>query len=332
MSNQAALWDMADLRTVLRGKRVAIIGLGALGSVVALHLTRLGLGELSLIDRDIVDWSNLTRQVLYTEQDAMESLPKVIAAKRRLKATGSEVKITAHLENVTPLNVVQLVKGHDLIVDGTDNMQIRFLINDVSVKLNIPWIYGGVIAARGVVAAFVPGRTPCLRCLLPQPDEGHGQTCDTVGVVGPLVHIIGSYQSILACQLLTGREVDLSTLTHIEVWNQDFDGLPRRLNPSCPCCQKKEFHFLQSMEMEPLITELCGRNSVQITPLQSASIPFEEWVERWRRLGEVSRTPYYVQLLYATYRILLFNDGRLLVEGLDSPEEAQSLYHKLVGG
>ncbi|MDQ0340382.1 adenylyltransferase/sulfurtransferase [Caldalkalibacillus uzonensis] len=316
----------------LKNKKAAIIGVGALGSVTAQHLLRLGIGELRLIDRDIVELTNLGRQVLYTEADAHSRLPKAIAAQKRLQAINSSVRISAHVQDANPATIEELVKGCDLILDGTDNMRTRFLINDVSVKLNIPWIYGGAVASRGVVACFLPGRTPCLRCMFHEPDELHGQTCDTIGVLGPLVHIVGSYQVLLAYHLLTGNEeACLSSLKHIDLWHHDVDELPRVFHPSCPCCQKGKYHFLDENIQESLIVQLCGRNSIQITPQQPVHLSFDVWMKRWKQLGEAKQTAYYVQLYYDGYRIVVFRDGRLLLEGVNNPEQAKQLYAKLIG-
>ncbi|QZT33322.1 ThiF family adenylyltransferase [Caldalkalibacillus thermarum TA2.A1] len=319
-------------QALLRDKKVAIIGVGALGSVIAQHLVRLGVGKLRLIDRDIVEMSNLGRQVLFTEDDALNQLPKAVAAKSRLQAINSSVDITACVEDANPHTIEMLVQDCDLIMDGTDNLRTRFLINDVSVKFNIPWIYGGAIASRGVVGCFIPSRTPCLRCLFHEPDELHGQTCDTIGVLGPLVHVVGSCQALIAYQLLTGHiEACQPVLKHIDLWHHDVDELPRVFNPQCPCCQNKEYHFLEQVAKEPVIAQLCGRNSIQVTPQQPVHVPFETWINRWKQLGEVKQTPFYVQLYYHGYRIVIFKDGRLLLEGLSDPEQAKQLYAKLIG-
>lgn len=320
------------LKERLATKAVTVIGLGALGSTVTLHLARLGVGSLRLIDRDIVEVSNLQRQSLYTEQDANEETPKALAALKRLKKINPRVDLSAHVEDVNPGSIERLVEDCHLIIDATDNMATRFLINDVSYKRNIPWIHGGVIASRGTVAAFIPGETPCYRCLFHEPVEQHGQTCDTIGVLGPLVHVVASMQTVLACQILTGQKPLMArSLLYLDVWQHDVEQLPRVQNPRCPCCQKQRFEFLDQHQEEQLFTQLCGRNSVQIMPKQPRPISFEQWLPHWKKLGPLTQTPFYLKLEYDRYQLILFKDGRLMINGLSDTETAKKLYAQLVG-
>jgi adenylyltransferase/sulfurtransferase len=316
----------------LSTKTVTVIGAGALGSRVALHLVQLGLGHLRLVDRDIVELSNLQRQVLYTERDANDQIPKALAAQEKLRAINPQVKVSAHVQDVNSGTIERLVSNCDLIVDATDNLSTRFLINDVSYKLNIPWIHGGAIASRGTVASFIPGQTPCYRCLFHQPVEQHGQTCDTIGVLGPLVHIVASMQTIMACQILS-QEAPLCTrsIMYIDIWQHDVEHFPREQNPHCPCCQEKRFEFLDQEHEELLLANLCGRDSIQIVPKQPQSVSFDEWFNHWKKLGNVKKTPFYLKLEYHPYELVLFQDGRLMVNGLSDVETAKQLYAKLLG-
>ena len=225
--------------------RVAIVGVGALGTVIANHLVRSGVGYVRLIDRDLVELSNLQRQTLFDEEDAKLNLPKAVAAKTRLNKINSTVTVEAVITDINLDNAEELLDGFDVIVDGTDNFNTRFLINDVSIKYGIPWVHGGAVSSRGMFTVIKPGKTPCYRCLFPHVPTATGETCDTVGVLSPLTDIIGSFQAMETMKLLVGAKTT-PNLEQIDIWDltsMQMD-ISNGRNPACPCCVKGQFDFL----------------------------------------------------------------------------------------
>jgi molybdopterin-synthase adenylyltransferase len=335
-SRQLLFWPEGIVsQKKLENKTVTIIGVGALGTALANHLVRAGIGELRIVDRDIVEESNLQRQMLFDEQDARDHIPKAVAAKQKLSLINSNVKIFHFIEDVNPSNIESIVTGSDLILDGTDNMMVRFLINDISIKLDIPWIYGGVVHSRGMTTTIIPNKTPCFRCLFPVADIGHGDTCDTVGVLSTVVHIIASYQATEAFKLLIEDDESIrEEMVQLDVWNNDYDEFPfqNTLNELCPCCQKRKFEFLETDRTNHLISALCGRDSIQVTPMKGiVKINLNEVYIRWKKLGKVEKTPYLLRFTYEHYQLSLFENGRLLVQGTTEPIIAKRLYSTLVG-
>lgn len=319
---------------ILRNKKVSLIGVGALGTVIANQLVRIGVGEIRLIDRDFVEESNLQRQMLFDEQDAKERLPKAIAAVQKLEQINSKVTLTPFITDVHAGTIESLVQGVDIILDGTDNMETRFLINDVSVKYNIPWVYGGAIHSRGVSTTIIPMKTPCFRCLFHQAQSQHGQTCDTVGVLGPVVHIIASLQVAEALKFLKNDfSLIRKDMIQVDIWNHDIDFLPieNNINPNCPCCQQKIFEYLHRQVEDNLLSQLCGRDSIQITPSSKQKVNLAIWEKKWSSLGHTERNPFLLRLHYQSYRLTLFTDGRLLIQGTDDPKIARRIYAQLMG-
>lgn len=318
----------------LRKKKVALVGVGALGTVIANHLARVGIGELRLIDRDYVEESNLQRQVLFNEEDAQRQLPKAIAAMEKLQRINPSVTLIPHVTHLQPSNAHELIAGVDLILDGTDNLETRFLINDLSIKYNIPWIYGGVIHSRGVSATIIPRVTPCFRCLFDRPHGAHGQTCDTVGVLSPIVNIVAAFQVAEALKLLTDSLTVLrKQMLQINIWNHDLDYLPieNGINPACPCCQQHKYEFLEQKIDEKLFSQLCGRDSIQITPSTKQNINLTHWQEKWANLGNTEINPFLLRLNYQNYRITLFKDGRVIIQGTTDDNVAKKMYSQLIG-
>src|SRR5438445_1117835 len=259
---------------------VTLCGCGALGTVLANALVRAGVGHLRLIDRDFIETSNLQRQVLFDEHDVAENLPKAEAAARKLGAINSSVHVEPVVTDIDHTNIVELVKDSDLILDGTDNFEIRYLINDTAVKLDKPWIYGGCIGSHGQTMTIIPGQTPCLRCVFEAaPAPGEAGTCETAGVLAPIVSIIASFQVAECLKILTGQ-LDLINreLVYIDVW----ENISRRIKIApllgkvdCPCCQRKKFEWLEG-EQGSQTTSLCGRNAVQISHRAAGKLNFEE--------------------------------------------------------
>ncbi|NGZ76512.1 ThiF family adenylyltransferase [Saccharibacillus alkalitolerans] len=314
----------------LAERSVCIVGMGALGTVLANHMVRAGVGTVRMADRDYVESSNLQRQMLYDEEDAALALPKVEAAKRKLQKINSSVRLETSFADVAPGNIEDLLKGVDLVLDGTDNFQTRFLLNDACYSLGIPFVYGGAVGSRGMSAVFVPGETPCLRCFIPSADSG-GETCDTVGVISPIVDIVASYQAAEALKLLVGDDASRrKTLLSLDVWhNRHHELKPVAPRPDCPCCGLKHYPALRREEETAL--SLCGRESVQI----AGHAPFD--LEVWRqRLEPAARSlkanPYLIRAeMPGGERLVLFEDGRVLVQGTDDPARARTIYARYIG-
>ncbi len=254
----------------LQQSRVAIVGMGALGSVLANHMVRAGVGYVRLIDRDFVEPSNLQRQMLYDEADALASSPKAEAAAAKLREINSLVRIDGVVTDLNTMNAESLLGEVDLILDGTDNFSVRFLLNEVSVKLGIPWIYGGAVASRGTAFTIIPGTTPCLRCIFDgAPAQGTTETCDTSGVIGSIIHVVASYQAAEALKLLVGDAGRLNTkMMQWDLWYNHFGGidLSQARKSDCPVCGKGEFPYLNANMEEDTIQSLCGRDTIQIVP------------------------------------------------------------------
>ncbi|TMW73802.1 ThiF family adenylyltransferase [Alteribacter natronophilus] len=314
----------------LADKKVLIVGMGALGTVVANHLARAGTGHLVFADRDYVEESNLQRQMLFLESDAAEMKPKAEAALERLKQINSAVKYTAHVTDVTRENILELMEGCDLVLDGTDNFETRFLINDAAFKLGVPYIYGGAVSARGMQASFIPGKTPCLRCMV-EPGASGGQTCDTAGVLSMAVDQAASFQATEALKLLTGNEEAVrSTLLTFDVWGSSRFEMKLKKRDGCPTCVEKEFPFLNSSEGDNRAVTLCGRETVQIQG--SGKRDLSEWNDRLAKVGTVKKTPFLLRAdVEEGIRLVLFPDGRTLVQGTEDVTRARSVYAKYVG-
>lgn len=313
----------------LKEKSVLVVGVGALGTVIANHLVRAGIGHVRIVDRDYVELSNLQRQMLFDEDDVKESLPKAIAAERKLRAINSEVTVEGIVTDVTASTLPALLKGVDLVLDGTDNFQTRFLLNDICFKEGIPFSYGGVVGARGMTAFFIPGKTPCLRCLINQ-GAGSGETCDTVGVISPVVDLVSSYQTIEAMKFLLSDEKALrGTLRSFDVWgNHQFDLKLTTPKKECPTCQLKEYPALSEEKDEA--TTLCGRETVQIQ--RNDTFDLNTWAARLETIAEVKKTPFLLRIrLEEGERMVLFPDGRVLVQGTEDITRARSLYSKYIG-
>ncbi|TVY07398.1 ThiF family adenylyltransferase [Paenibacillus cremeus] len=326
----------AEGQAKLLRSRVAIVGMGALGTVLANHMVRAGVGFVRLIDRDFVEKSNLQRQMLYDEADAVGSSPKAEAAAARLRAANSGVTIEPVVADLNATNVEELLTDVQLILDGTDNFSVRFLLNDVSVKHGIPWVYGGAVSSRGVSLTIVPGETPCLRCLFGQPPaQGTAETCDTSGVIGSIIHTVASHQATEALKLLVGADAQRNRkMVHWDLWHNQYAAVDvsKARKPDCPCCGERRFEYLDSAIEEDTIQSLCGRNSVQIQPVRPAHLKLSEWADKLRPLGRVEQNPFLLKLhLEGDITLVLFPDGRMIVQGTDDPIQAKSLYSRYIG-
>jgi molybdopterin/thiamine biosynthesis adenylyltransferase len=321
---------------LLLQSRVAIVGLGALGSVLANHLVRAGVGFTRLIDRDFVDETNLQRQMLYEEKDATEGTPKAAAAADRLRQANSGVTIEPVVSDLNASNAEDLLSDVDLILDGSDNFAVRFLINDVSVKFSIPWIYGGAVSSRGVALTILPGETPCLRCMFGAPPApGTTETCDTAGVIGPVVHTVASFQAAEALKILVHDRTRLNLkMLETDMWFNrhhalDVSGAKKA---DCPCCAERRYQYLDSGFAGETEQSLCGRDTVQILPKIKLNLDLAQWEQKWSRLGPVQRNPFLLRFNPEPHTTLvLFPDGRALIQGVQDPVIARNLYSRYVG-
>lgn len=322
-----------DGQEKLLNSRVLLVGCGALGAAHAETLARAGVGFLRIVDRDFVEFSNLQRQTLYSESDAKERLPKAIAAKNRLSDINSEIEVEAVVADVNHSNIEGFVKDADLILDGTDNFQIRYLINDACVKLKKNWIYGAAVSSYGTTMTVFPSETPCLRCIFEEmPDAGSAPTCDTAGVIQPIISSISAIQTTEALKILTGNKDKLhKSLIQIDVWNNDWRKIKLgRTNADCECCAKGNFEFLDA-EASEFSAVLCGRNAVQIAPPKHSQINLEKLAERLKSHGEIKLNEYLLRLSVENYELTVFADARAIIRGTDDVSTARSIYAKYIG-
>jgi len=314
----------------LAAARVAIAGCGATGSALASLLSRAGVGYLRIIDRDYVEPSNLQRQVLFDESDAAESLPKAIAAARKIKSFNSEIALEPHAADLTPQNADELLGGVHLILDGTDNFETRYLINDFAVSKGMPWIYAAAVASYAVTMTVLPGDTACLACVFPDSPRGMVETCDTSGILNSAVNFVASISSTEALKLLVGARDKLRrTLLSYDVWTNDFAEISTaKPRPGCRACDQHDFVHLAG-EGRPHIT-LCGRNSVQIHERQRP-IDFDEISLRLTPHGPVRHNEFVLKFWREPYELTLFPDGRAIIKGTTDTAIARSLYARYVG-
>lgn len=323
------------------GKAAAlVVGCGALGCTIADGLVRAGVGRVVIVDRDVVEETNLQRQVLFDERDAREGVPKVEAAARRLRAVNSGIVIEPVVADVSGRNVESLVDGMDVVVDGTDNFQTRYLVNDACVKLGVPLVYGGVVGTVGMGMTIRPGKSPCLRCVFPEPPApGNAPTCDTAGVLGAMVGIVGSVQVAEAIKVLMGKwELVSSGLRQMDIWHGVWReiGLGGIDRAACPCCGKREFEFLDGRRGESGETSLCGSNAVQVLPMVGmGGVDLGVLRERLAAHGAFAATEHLLRGRLERERggieLTVFRDGRAIVKGTTDSAVARGIYAKYVG-
>ncbi|MEQ1824343.1 MAG: ThiF family adenylyltransferase [Pirellula sp.] len=318
---------------LLANSRVAICGMGALGAMVAERLCRMGVGYLRLIDRDWVELDNLPRQTLYTTQDAIDIRPKSVAAQSHLLAINPEAVIEPVVSDLSFENIESWFESVDCIVDGTDNFETRYLINDYAWKYSIPWVHAGVVGASGQAMAFVPGKTACFRCLLPElPPIEHMQTCDATGVLGAAVGVIASWQALDVTKILMRKEVGWDGCLRVfDLWHGEVKKIRVSRSKSCPACANHRFDFL-SGDMGTRARVLCGRGAVQIQPSGRQSIDLGALSARLKGEGEVIASPFLVRFIVAPHAISIFADGRAVIHGTENPDEARKIYTRWIGG
>ncbi|ASK63913.1 thiamine biosynthesis protein MoeB [Virgibacillus phasianinus] len=318
----------------IAAKHVLIVGAGALGTGNAEVLVRAGIGKLTIVDRDYVEWSNLQRQQLYVEEDAKRGIPKAIAAKERLKQINSEVEIAAHVADVTPLEFEQLIAGVDLILDATDNFDIRMIINDIAHKHRIPWIYGSCVGSYAISYTIIPGETPCLHCLMETVPLG-GLTCDTAGIISPAANMVVVQQTTEALKIVTENwSVLQNKLVSYDLWKNEQVAMDISVmkNTECTTCGSQPTYPFLSYENQTKTAVLCGRNTVQIRPSNMEERNLEKIAETLYGLGrKVKRNPFLLSFIIDEKRLVLFKDGRALVHGTNDVAKAKTLYHQFFG-
>lgn len=319
----------------LLASKAVIVGCGALGGVQAETLARAGVGRLLLVDRDFVEESNLQRQIMFEEADARERLPKAVAAARRINRVNSDIKIEPVVQDVNYENIEEIIEGADVVLDGTDNFEARYLINDACVKAGIPWVYGAAVGSYGLTMTVVPGETPCLRCVLEEmPEPGSGPTCDTAGVLMPIISVIASLQAAEAIKILTGQKDKLHrSLLRVDVWDFQMS----RINlanfagqADCLVCARGEYEHLRGAGRQVAVS-LCGRNAVQIARSGAARVDFKMLAERLRPLGEVVFNDFLLRFRVEGYDITVFPDARSIIKGTADINTARSLYARYIG-
>ncbi len=303
--------------------------------MLANHLARAGVGFIRVIDRDFIETHNLQRQVLFDEQDVADNLPKAEAAARKMRAINSTITVEPVVTDLDHTNILDLVGDADLILDGTDNFETRYLINDAAVKLGKPWIYGGVIGSEGQTMTIIPGRTPCLRCLIETaPPPGMTPTCETAGVLGPAVAVIASFEAIEAIKLLSGHLEALNDhLIMVDVWDWTFRQLKVASllgKVDCPCCGQRKFEWLDG-SLGSHTTTLCGRNAVQVAARRPEPLDFPEMARRLGPLGEVRHNAFMLRFATDGYEFTVFPDGRAIIKGTNDISKARTLYAQYVG-
>lgn len=349
-------------QAMLASSHALLVGCGALGCVIADALVRAGVGTLTIVDRDIIEITNLQRQILYDEKDVAAGMPKAAAARARLNAINSSVTVHAHVDDFNHQNAERLAAGADVILDGLDNFETRYVLNDLAVKRGMPYVYGGAVGVSGVAMTVLPHSakrqsasgakkrwndeqsTPCLRCVFPEaPPPGASPTCDTAGVLGPIVMMIAAHQAAQALKILSSNidAVDRSLLS-IDAWDNDirrFDIAAAR-NNECPCCGQGRFEFLQG-DAGQLTASLCGRDAVQISPptAASGSLDLAAFAKRLEPHGSFAPNKFLLRGEFAHERgdngaaieLTLFPNGRAIIKGVHSPEQARAIYAKYVG-
>ena len=313
--------------------RVLLVGCGALGAAHAEMLARAGVGKLRIVDRDFVEFTNLQRQTLFKESDAADRLPKAIAAKTRIGEINSEIEVEAIVADVNNSNIESLIDGCNLVIDGTDNFQVRYLLNDACVKHSKTWIYGAAVSSYGTTMTIIPGETPCLRCIFDEmPDAGSSPTCDTAGVIMPIIATVSAVQVAEALKILVGDTASLHrSLMQFDVWANDRQRIKLgEPNPDCKTCGKRVFEFLAA-ETQEFSAVLCGRNAVQVAPPKATVIDLVSLAARLGTLGDVKQNEYLVRLSADGHEMTIFADGRAIVKGTDDISAARSLYSRYVG-
>jgi adenylyltransferase/sulfurtransferase len=324
-----------DGQRKLLASKVLIVGCGALGSVLANTLARAGVGMLRIVDRDFVELNNLQRQVLFDERDVAEQIPRAVAAAEKLRTANSQIEVEPIVADVVPDNILALCEGVDCLVDGTDNFETRFLVNDAALKLGIPWVYGGCIGAEGQTMTILPGETPCLRCVMAEPPPpGTSPTCDTAGITAPIINVIASMQAMEAIKILSGhREAVQRSLVVFDLWDNTIRQIKLaglRETSECPTCVGRIFDWLEGGRGAQTAV-LCGRNAVQIAGAPGQTQSLEALAHKLSAVGKITRNPFLLRAAIGDFVLTVFPDGRAIIGGTDDVATARGVYAKYVG-
>lgn len=315
----------------LKNAHVLIIGAGALGSGSSEMLARAGVGNITIVDRDYVEWSNLQRQQLYTEEDAINKLPKAIAAKNRLQQINSGITIDSLIMDINATNIEGLVKGKSVILDATDNFETRMIVNDAAVKHGVPFLFGACVASYGLTFSIIPGKTPCLHCLMAHlPLDGI--TCDTVGVISPIVQMVTAYQVTHTLKLLTGHELS-PIIQSFDIWKDEKSeiNISKLKNRHCPTCGEHPTFPHLAFENQTKADVLCGRDAIQIRPATSISISLDRLAQDVSGVvTNVMVNPYLLSCSFEDYRMVLFKDGRAIIHGTHETSRARAIYNRVI--
>lgn len=318
----------------LLAARVLVVGVGATGSVIASTLARAGVGFLKIADRDFVELNNLQRQVLYDEDDVASRTPKAIAAAQKLGRINSSLQILPCVTDVNAENIEDLIADVDLVLDGTDNFETRYLVNDACVKHGKPWIYGGAVASYGSTMTIVPNVSACFRCVFRNaPPPGALPTCDTAGVIAPIVNVVGALVSAEALKFITGSGERNRGLINVDLWENTFDAFQVARRADCVCCVEHRFEYLDNAHDDTAF--LCGRNAIQIRPAQKHNLDLAQLAARLAPLGRITQNEYLVQFTsdaeFASFDLTIFPDARAIIKGTEDAGVARSVYAKYVG-
>jgi adenylyltransferase/sulfurtransferase len=324
----------ADGQEKLAAATVAVVGCGALGGAVAMALARAGVGRLRLVDRDVPELSNLPRQLLFDEADVTAGLPKAVAAARHLERINSAARYEPVVVDLTATNATEVLEGVDVIVDGSDNFEVRFLVNDFACRHGVPWVHGGAIGAEGRVMAIVPGRTACLRCLVPEPPAvGALPTCDTAGIIGPAALVVGAVEAAQAIRLIVGSPVG-DRLLVCDLWTDAWRtvDLAPLAATGCPTCRGKDYPWLEG-RVGPRLATLCGRDAVQVLPAAGVAIDLESLATRLAAVGAVTANAWMVRAeVEPGIQLSVFADGRAIVAGTRTEPHARAIVARYLGG
>jgi adenylyltransferase/sulfurtransferase len=318
----------------LLASRVVLVGCGADGTAIADRLVRAGVGSLTIVDRDFIELSNLQRQVLYDEDDLAQDLPKAVAAARKLGRINSQVQVEGVVAHLGPQNGEELLAGADLVMDGTDNFETRYLINDICIKLGIPWVYCGVVSSYGMTMTIIPHQTPCLRCVFPEtPPPESTAVAGTHGILNTIVTVLGGIAASEGIKLLVGEGHTNPGIIHVDLWENSFDsfqtGPP---HPDCPVCALSQFEHLDQ-NTEPLSAIRCGHDAVQILPAQPVSFSLQNLADRLRDQGHAPQVNRHrVRFQVRAHDVFVFSDGRAIIKGTTDQEAARSLYSRFIAG
>ncbi|MFA5317632.1 MAG: ThiF family adenylyltransferase [Dehalococcoidales bacterium] len=312
------------------GRSMAVIaGCGGLGTVIATALVRAGIGKVRIIDRDFIEYHNLQRQALFDEDDIKAQLPKAIAAERHLRRVNSSVQVKGIVADLNQANIENLIIDADIVMDGMDNFETRFLINDACLKHRIPWVYGGAVSSYGMTMNIIPGKPPCFRCFASSPKPGTTLTCDTAGIISPTPFVIGSLQVAEAMKILLGASEISQHLVIVDVWESSLDRIKIRPRPDCPACGG-QYQFLES-ELGIRATSLCGQHAMQVLNPRMGNISLDELATRLKPLGDVSHNQFMLRFTADGHDTVVFPDGRVIIKDTNDEAVARGLYTKYIG-